>query len=44
MMGNETGFQLAAGAPERYEEFVAPIMAPFVDALMEAALAQSGAR
>lgn len=30
-----SGFQLAVGAPEHYERHVAPIMAPFVAALVE---------
>ena len=35
-MTDEAGFQLAGSAPERYEEFVAPITAPIVDALLDA--------
>jgi SAM-dependent methyltransferase len=31
-----SGFQLAAGLPEHYERHAAPIMAPFVDALVTA--------
>lgn len=37
MVGRPSGFQLAGSAPQRYERFVAPIMAPFVDALLDAA-------
>ncbi|MFI1213542.1 class I SAM-dependent methyltransferase [Streptomyces sp. NPDC020802] len=33
---DETGFQLKGSAPERYEEYSAPIMAPFVEALLDA--------
>ncbi len=33
----EPGFQLTGSAPERYETFLAPIMAPFVEALLDAA-------
>ncbi|NGO15058.1 methyltransferase domain-containing protein [Streptomyces sp. HC44] len=32
----ETGFQLTGSAPERYERYVAPIMAPFVEAVVDA--------
>ena len=39
-----TGFQLEGNAAERYEQFVAPIMAPFVHALIEAAHISSGDR
>jgi SAM-dependent methyltransferase len=38
----ETSFQLTGSAPERYETFVAPIMAPFVDALLDAANLRAG--
>ena len=31
------GFQLTGSAPEHYEQFLAPIMAPFVTALLDAA-------
>lgn len=37
-----SGFQLAGSAPERYERFVAPIMAPFVAALLDAADLEPG--
>ncbi|MEV0227292.1 methyltransferase domain-containing protein [Streptomyces sp. NPDC050704] len=33
---DETGFQLKGSAPERYEEYSAPIMAPFVEAVLDA--------
>jgi len=33
---DETGFQLKGSAPERYEEYSAPLMAPFVAALLDA--------
>ncbi|GAB2996655.1 methyltransferase domain-containing protein [Streptomyces pseudoechinosporeus] len=32
----ESGFQLTGSAPERYERYVAPIMAPFVEAVVDA--------
>ncbi|MYW63745.1 methyltransferase domain-containing protein [Streptomyces sp. SID8379] len=32
-----SGFRLTDSAPERYEQYVAPLMAPFVDALVESA-------
>ncbi|MGW2525192.1 class I SAM-dependent methyltransferase [Streptomyces sp. NPDC001617] len=35
-MADEPGFQLTGTAPERYEQYVAPIMAPFVTALLDA--------
>lgn len=35
-MADEPGFQLKGTAPERYEQYVAPIMAPFVTALLDA--------
>jgi len=35
-MAETTGFQLTSSAAERYETFVAPIMAPFVTALVDA--------
>jgi SAM-dependent methyltransferase len=41
-MDSEAGFQVARSAPERYEVFVAPIMAPFVDALLDQAVVGSG--
>ncbi len=34
----QSGFQLAAGVPARYEASVAPLMAPFVEALISAAV------
>ena len=37
-----SGFQLAGNTPERYETFVAPIMAPFVEAVLDAAELQPG--
>ncbi|MFD7706820.1 class I SAM-dependent methyltransferase [Streptomyces sp. NPDC059786] len=41
---NRPGFQLAGGAPERYERYVEPIMAPFVTAVVDAAGLFPGAR
>ncbi|MFF6998767.1 class I SAM-dependent methyltransferase [Streptomyces sp. NPDC008313] len=35
-MADETGLQLRGSAPERYEEYVAPLMAPFVEAVVDA--------
>lgn len=35
-MADEPGFQLKGNVPERYEHYVAPIMAPFVTALVDA--------
>ena len=35
-MTDQSGFQLSGSAPERYERYVARIMAPFVDALLDA--------
>ncbi|MFF8946610.1 class I SAM-dependent methyltransferase [Streptomyces sp. NPDC014864] len=35
-MADAPGFQLKGSAPERYEQYVAPIMAPFVTALLDA--------
>ncbi|WP_028805822.1 class I SAM-dependent methyltransferase [Streptomyces sp. 142MFCol3.1] len=35
-MADETGFQLRGTAPERYERYAAPFMAPFVDAALDA--------
>ncbi|UXY28466.1 class I SAM-dependent methyltransferase [Streptomyces sp. HUAS TT20] len=35
-MADEPGFQLKGSAPERYEEYVAPLMAPFTTALLDA--------
>ncbi|GGZ25105.1 class I SAM-dependent methyltransferase [Streptomyces poonensis] len=34
-MTDETGFQLKGSAPERYEQYVAPIMAPFIEAVLD---------
>ncbi|GGY15250.1 class I SAM-dependent methyltransferase [Streptomyces anandii] len=42
-MADASGFQLKGSAPERYEQFVAPIMAPFVTALLEAVELYPGA-
>ncbi|MFC4505732.1 MULTISPECIES: class I SAM-dependent methyltransferase [Streptomyces] len=36
-MADATGFHLKGSAPERYEHYVAPLMAPFVTAAVEAA-------
>ncbi|WP_235882405.1 class I SAM-dependent methyltransferase [Streptomyces apricus] len=33
---DQTGFPLTGSAPERYEEYSAPIMTPFVEALLDA--------
>ena len=41
-MDEESGFQLAGSTPERYETFVAPIMAPFVEAVLDAAQLRPG--
>src|SRR5689334_22349227 len=35
-MADEPGFQLRGSAPERYEQYLAPIMTPFVTALLDA--------
>jgi ubiquinone/menaquinone biosynthesis C-methylase UbiE len=35
-MADETGFQLKGSAPERYEEYGAPINAPFVETALDA--------
>ncbi|MET7600936.1 methyltransferase domain-containing protein [Streptomyces avermitilis] len=35
-MADESGFQLKGSAPERYEQYVAPISAPFVTAVLDA--------
>lgn len=35
-MADETGFQLKGSAPERYEQYAAPFMAPFVEAVLDA--------
>ncbi len=40
---DESGFQLAGTTPERYETFVATIMAPFVEEVLDAAQLQPGA-
>ncbi|MEU9669421.1 methyltransferase domain-containing protein [Streptomyces bobili] len=42
-MADATGFHLKGSAPERYEHYVAPIMAPFVTALVDAADLYPGA-
>ncbi|MFD4528181.1 class I SAM-dependent methyltransferase [Streptomyces sp. NPDC058470] len=42
-MADETGFQLSGSAPERYEQYAAPIMAPFVAAILDAADLTPGA-
>lgn len=39
----ELSFQIGGSAPERYDEFVAPIMAPFVAALVDRAALEPGA-
>lgn len=36
-MADETGFQLKGSAPERYEQYAAPLMAPFVAVILDAA-------
>lgn len=36
-MADVSGFHLTGSAPERYEQYTAPIMAPFVTALLDAA-------
>lgn len=41
-MGSQPGFQLRGSAPERYEWYLHPIMAPFVAALIEAGRLQPG--
>jgi ubiquinone/menaquinone biosynthesis C-methylase UbiE len=35
-MAEESGFQLTGSAPERYERYAAPIMAPFVTSVLDA--------
>ncbi|MEU9214658.1 methyltransferase domain-containing protein [Streptomyces sp. NPDC048415] len=35
-MADETGFQLRGSAPERYERYAAPFMAPFVETILDA--------
>ncbi|MCF4139114.1 methyltransferase domain-containing protein [Streptomyces sp. Tue 6430] len=42
-MADATGFHLKGSAPERYEHYVAPLMAPFVTALVDAADLYPGA-
>ncbi|MGV9558930.1 methyltransferase domain-containing protein [Streptomyces sp. NPDC003522] len=42
-MADATGFHLKGSAPERYEHHVAPLMAPFVTALVDAADLYPGA-
>ncbi|MBC7267779.1 MAG: methyltransferase domain-containing protein [Streptomyces sp.] len=34
-MPDETGFQLQGSAPERYEHFIAPLMAPFIETVLD---------
>ncbi|MFE6283054.1 class I SAM-dependent methyltransferase [Streptomyces sp. NPDC057877] len=34
-MPDETGFQLHGSAPERYEHFIAPMMAPFIEIVLD---------
>ncbi|MFD0315922.1 class I SAM-dependent methyltransferase [Streptomyces flavalbus] len=34
-MPDETGFQLQGSAPERYEHFIAPMMAPFIETVLD---------
>jgi SAM-dependent methyltransferase len=41
-VGSRPGFQLRGSAPERYERYLRPIMAPFVAALIEAGRLQPG--
>lgn len=41
-MSGQSGFQLEDRAANRYEEFVAPIMAPFVAAILEAVAPRPG--
>ncbi|MFF1770820.1 class I SAM-dependent methyltransferase [Streptomyces sp. NPDC058249] len=43
-MADETGFQLKGSAPERYEQYAAPFMAPFVTAILDAADLFPGAK
>ncbi|MFF0184511.1 class I SAM-dependent methyltransferase [Streptomyces sp. NPDC005244] len=42
-MADESGFQLQGSAPERYERYAAPFMAPFVGAILEAVDLHPGA-
>ncbi|MGW2050040.1 class I SAM-dependent methyltransferase [Streptomyces sp. NPDC001858] len=42
-MADATGFHLTGSAPQRYEHYVAPLMAPFVTALVDAADLYPGA-
>lgn len=42
-MADESGFQLNGSAPERYERYAAPFMAPFVEAILEAVGLHPGA-
>ncbi|NUU25142.1 MAG: methyltransferase domain-containing protein [Streptomycetaceae bacterium] len=41
-MAGESGFQISGGAAERYERHVAPIMAPFIPAILDAAALPPG--
>lgn len=43
-MAESTGFQLQGSGPQRYERYVAPIMAPFVAAVIRHAALNPGAR
>ncbi|MGW0822446.1 class I SAM-dependent methyltransferase [Streptomyces sp. NPDC002845] len=38
MTTDETGFQLKGNAPERYEQFIAPMVAPFIEAVLDDAV------
>ncbi|MGW6493382.1 class I SAM-dependent methyltransferase [Streptomyces sp. NPDC055056] len=42
-MADESGFQLKGSAPERYERYAAPFMAPFVEAILDAVDLHPGA-
>ncbi|WP_432139077.1 MULTISPECIES: class I SAM-dependent methyltransferase [unclassified Streptomyces] len=42
-MRNDSGFQLQGNAPERYERYIAPLMRPFIDALLDAVDLSPGA-
>ncbi|MGY0025022.1 class I SAM-dependent methyltransferase [Streptomyces sp. YJ-C3] len=41
-LSGPSGFHLTGGAPDRYEQYVAPVMAPFVDALVDSAGLEPG--
>jgi SAM-dependent methyltransferase len=43
-MADESGFQLKGSAPERYERYAAPFMAPFVEAILDAVDLYPGAK